>query len=233
MSGQLEILTGDEADRLHALEEIVTRGARTYIEVGNALLAIRDERLYRQTHASFRDYLRERWDMSRGHGYRLIDAAKTAATLTEDVSNEDAPDDWKQLLRDEYTAAEVSPNGRQSVDQDTRAREIISRELPEPSNERVARKLTATAREDPARARSIWKEAVGRHGPDATAAQVAAIAIAREPDVLDPWQAETKAFLADVRRVLKHQEPRDARRALARWRNGVYRELDRIAKADQ
>lgn len=233
MTVQLEILTGTEAERLGVLEEIITRGAQTYVKVGNALLAIRDERLYRQTHPSFGDYLRERWDMSRGHGYRLIDAARTAATLTEDVANGDAPDNWKQLLRDEYAAAEVSPNGRQPVGQEARGGEIIAREPPEPSNERVARKLTATAREDPVRARSIWKAAVDRHGPDATAAQVAAIAIAGEPEVLDPWQTEAKAFLTDVRRAMKTSDPKDARRALWRWRKTVYPELDRIAKADQ
>ncbi len=34
---------------------------QTFYEVGNALLQIRDERLYRQTHSTFEEYCREKW----------------------------------------------------------------------------------------------------------------------------------------------------------------------------
>ena len=41
---------------------------------GKALQVIRDARLYRDTHATFEDYVEQRWDMSRSPAYRLIDA---------------------------------------------------------------------------------------------------------------------------------------------------------------
>jgi len=56
-------------------EGIIGRGLKTFIEVGNALLAIRDGRLYRDDYLTFEDYCRERWGMSRSRAHRVIDAA--------------------------------------------------------------------------------------------------------------------------------------------------------------
>ena len=45
------------------------------------MLAIRDQRLYRETHGTFEDYCRERWGMSRFYAHRLIEASEVAALL--------------------------------------------------------------------------------------------------------------------------------------------------------
>ncbi len=49
---------------------------------GKALQVIRDARLYRATHATFEDYVEERWDMSRPQAYRLVDAWPLAERLS-------------------------------------------------------------------------------------------------------------------------------------------------------
>ncbi len=67
--------------RLAALEAIIERGMKTFVEVGNALLEIRDSRLYRESFATFDEYCRERWKMSRIHAHRMIEAAGVANTL--------------------------------------------------------------------------------------------------------------------------------------------------------
>ena len=78
-----------ERSRLAELEAIIERGLATFIEVGTALAEVRDSRLYRETHATFADYCRERWNFSRSHGYRLIRAAQFAAVSpTDDIRNE-------------------------------------------------------------------------------------------------------------------------------------------------
>ena len=59
-------------------EQVIERGRQTFIEVGNALAAIRDGRLYTATHRSFEAYCRERWGMSRTHADRQIAAARRA-----------------------------------------------------------------------------------------------------------------------------------------------------------
>jgi hypothetical protein len=49
---------------------------------GKALQVIRDASLYRNTHATFEDYLAERWEMSRAQAYRLIGAWPLAESLS-------------------------------------------------------------------------------------------------------------------------------------------------------
>lgn len=74
-------LTPDEARRLKQCEKIIERGLATFFEVGNALAEIRESRLYRLSYASFEDYCRERWQMSRFYAHRLIDAAQVVENL--------------------------------------------------------------------------------------------------------------------------------------------------------
>jgi hypothetical protein len=75
------VLSEDEKTRLAALEKKVSRGLKTYIEVGRALLEIRDARLYRGQHGTFEEYCRVRWDLSARHARRVIDAAHVANVL--------------------------------------------------------------------------------------------------------------------------------------------------------
>jgi hypothetical protein len=74
-------LTSVEADELAAREQVIERGFKVWQEVGEALLHIRDKRLYRATHKTFEDYCRERWQMSRSRAHRLIDASEVASNL--------------------------------------------------------------------------------------------------------------------------------------------------------
>ena len=71
------------APRLSECEGIIERGLSTFVEVGNALLEIRDSRLYRESHATFEDYCRERWGMARQRANRLIEAATVVGNLEE------------------------------------------------------------------------------------------------------------------------------------------------------
>lgn len=60
---------------------MIERGLNTFTEVGNALLAIRDQRLYRAGHGTFEDYCQQRWGFSRIRAHQLIEAAGTALTI--------------------------------------------------------------------------------------------------------------------------------------------------------
>lgn len=73
-------LAPDEAERLEALEAVVHRGLRSFIEVGEALAEIRARRLYR-VHGTFEEYCRVRWRMSRQRAYQLEGAARVARRL--------------------------------------------------------------------------------------------------------------------------------------------------------
>lgn len=67
--------------RLTACEEVIGRGLQTFVEVGNALLTIRDDRLYRESHDAFEDYCRERWGFSRQRAQQLTSAAQAVTTI--------------------------------------------------------------------------------------------------------------------------------------------------------
>jgi hypothetical protein len=63
---------------LQALEQIVERGQATFIEMGHALAEIRERKLYKETHKTWEAYLKERWNFSRQHAHRLLQAKKVA-----------------------------------------------------------------------------------------------------------------------------------------------------------
>jgi len=70
-----ELITLDERSRLYQLEETIKQGLNTFVDVGNALLEIRDKRLYRQEYSTFEEYFQTVWGMSKMHAYRLMDSA--------------------------------------------------------------------------------------------------------------------------------------------------------------
>lgn len=81
-TGLVSALSAPEMDELARCESVIEAGLKTFVEVGLALLAIRDQRLYREWYGTFEDYCRERWDMGRAHAYRLMDAADVVQNLS-------------------------------------------------------------------------------------------------------------------------------------------------------
>jgi hypothetical protein len=89
----LDILTTAEAAELAQAEAVIKNGMTAFMAVGTALLRIQQKRLYRASYATFDDYLRERWSISRSRGYQMIQAADTIGQLstivdTAEVTNE-------------------------------------------------------------------------------------------------------------------------------------------------
>ena len=64
-------------------ERRVTEGLERFCDVGDALGSIRDNRLYRATHANFESYCRERWGWGERRARQLITAAEVALELSE------------------------------------------------------------------------------------------------------------------------------------------------------
>jgi hypothetical protein len=60
---------------------------RAFCRVGTALACIRDERLYRDTHATFDDDCRERWGWTRQWAHQVIDAASVSSMLDTPPAN--------------------------------------------------------------------------------------------------------------------------------------------------
>jgi hypothetical protein len=70
-------------NRLMQLEAVIESEQRCFYKIGKALKEIRDERLYRQLlFECFEAYLKDRWDMSKSHAYRLIEASRIIDNLS-------------------------------------------------------------------------------------------------------------------------------------------------------
>ncbi len=73
--------------RLTELEEVITRGQKSFIEVGQALLEIRDSRLYRLSFSTFEDYCRERWGWSHQRVSQLVIGSEVATIVATSSSS--------------------------------------------------------------------------------------------------------------------------------------------------
>lgn len=72
--------------RLADLERTITRGKKTFVDVGLALAEIRDMRLYRREYGSFSEYCRQKWGWSKSYAYDIIQSAEVVKQLPEKVS---------------------------------------------------------------------------------------------------------------------------------------------------
>lgn len=131
----LAVLTVAEADVLADCEDTISRGLMTFAEVGQALITIRDNRLYRATHKTFEGYAWERWGLSEASAYRQIDASRIHELISSPMG-EEIPED----------PAPVPANERQA--------RPLAKLLPHPMAEPEAK---AAAEEE---IRQAWAEAV-------------------------------------------------------------------------
>lgn len=72
-----------DANALAKYEAIIERGMAEFVAVGEALLSIRNQKLYRATHNSFEAYCADKWGMSRRRADQLIGASQTVLLLTD------------------------------------------------------------------------------------------------------------------------------------------------------
>lgn len=113
-------LTATEHSRLIELEGIVKQGLETFIDVGFALMEIRDSRLYRSDYSTFEAYCQNRWGMTRQHANRTIKAAETALFLEPIGSKPENEAQLRPLTNLEpeeqrevwQTAVATAPNGK-------------------------------------------------------------------------------------------------------------------------
>lgn len=128
--------------RLVELEGVIQGGLQTFVDVGQALLEIRDSRLYRFSHggqyATFEEYSRDRWHLSARHAQRLMDATEIAAEIgpmgptTERQARELAPvlrDEGPEVVREVWAEAQ-----ERDGDQPTAAaiRSVVAERRPTP-----------------------------------------------------------------------------------------------------
>jgi hypothetical protein len=82
-SRELVPLTKHEEHRLVECEQIIIDGLNTFMEVGQALMEIRNRRLYRQEYKTFEAYAHQRWGIKRQRAYELMGASEVTRNLSE------------------------------------------------------------------------------------------------------------------------------------------------------
>jgi len=109
---------------------------KSFLEKWKHLKAIKDGKLYRETHSSFEDYCKQRWNISRSHANRLIDAAKVVEEIQMspmgDKSTQELPQNERQArkIKDASRAAvkvkvEPEPEHDLGLDETTDAYEAL------------------------------------------------------------------------------------------------------------
>lgn len=114
-------ISSNEQVELEACEAIIERNLAVFYETGQALLKIRDARLYRATHSTFEDYCRERWGFARRTAYQYIEAAEVIDNVrhgaqeipaNERQARELAGLDAERQREVWQQAVETAPNGK-------------------------------------------------------------------------------------------------------------------------
>ena len=84
---ELSPIDDEEKRKLEECERIIDEGLSTFVAVGNALLEIRVNKLYRSEYRTFEAYCRARFQIKRQRAYELMGAAEVVNTLS-DTSND-------------------------------------------------------------------------------------------------------------------------------------------------
>jgi len=98
-----------EQTRLKSLESVIKDNFLAFVAVGNALMEIREHRLYRTEEGrTWEGYCREIWEMSHQRADQLIAAQAVIENLTTIVVKEDGSVDWELLPANESQARELA-----------------------------------------------------------------------------------------------------------------------------
>lgn len=165
MTAVANTLTDPERQALATLEASIQGGLQTFVDVGTALLAIRDGRLYRESSPDFESYCQVRWGFTRRRAGQLIEAAAVVREIEAEAKPPSEPKNTEK-----GTVVPISPPAL-------------------PTTERQAREL---AKVEPKKRAEVWKRAVetapkDKEGkPKITAVRVRAVVKAKA----DPAEPE-------------------------------------------
>ncbi len=84
-------LTSAETELLAKCEATIGKGLKAFREVADALMDVRDHRLYRVEFGTFEEYCRKKWGFTARHAYHLIDAGEVVKNLEREQLFTDEP----------------------------------------------------------------------------------------------------------------------------------------------
>lgn len=82
-------LTTEEKEQLAKHERTISNGLKTFVDVGTALSAIKDSKLYRKEFDTFEEYCQSKWGWGKAYAYQLIGAAEVKKSpIGDSVKNQ-------------------------------------------------------------------------------------------------------------------------------------------------
>lgn len=99
--------------RLALLEETIEAGMSSFVLVGEALLEVRDSRLYRVQYPTFEAYCKGRWGFSQPRAYQLMEAAEVVAAVSS--TNVEPPANEAQARALAPVLRDLGPEGAAAV----------------------------------------------------------------------------------------------------------------------
>lgn len=96
MNDQLTLWTEQDETALRYNEQVIEDGLETYMKVGQALMEIRDNRLYRKEFQTFEEYCREKWGRSRRWANRIIKSSEVAGVIGNGTHGSQIPETERQ-----------------------------------------------------------------------------------------------------------------------------------------
>lgn len=159
-------LTPDERGRLEQLEVIIECHVPGLLELGRALMEIRDSHLYREHYRTFKEYCNVRWGISRPRAYQAIEHVEVIKNLSTIVDKKDLPSECVTRTLGRYLpdhqlelwtrAAKIAGSHKITSAHITRARREWSREKFPPADAYDAYEVTR-AKQNMRHLKSAWR----------------------------------------------------------------------------
>jgi hypothetical protein len=241
-------LTEVDLKRREQLESILQRGSMLFVDIGNALYEIRENRLYRDEFSSFDAYCREKWGWSKAHSNRLVEAASVVRRITDQrhTASADRQANSEQLAPTgsiDGNSDQLAPTGSSDGNPGQSAPAGAGDDLPQtktvepvvlPISERQARELAKAPKDEQA---EVWQEVV-KTTAKPTAAAIKAVVEQRKAsknDTVSDSSGPTSASIVrdslnrDVPGALRDKHAAGAKLgAVARMLDSVIREIEEM-----
>jgi hypothetical protein len=98
-----------ELASLTECEAVIQHSIDSFLEAGRALMAIRDQRLYKGRYATFDEYCHTRWGFTRQRSSQLIGAAEVAAVVADAPASSNGHLPAPAPIVNERVARELAP----------------------------------------------------------------------------------------------------------------------------
>lgn len=99
MTVEVTPMSKQDWEDLRQLEQTIEDNLVSWLQVGFALMTIRDRQLYRTTHPTFEAYARERFDCARATAYQYIEGARSIENIRSGDRTFEVLPDKEALVR--------------------------------------------------------------------------------------------------------------------------------------